>query len=101
MQIEAERRDYLAELEQWERDSRTRAYRRQPAKAELGVVSAICHEPSQAFVMIEGIDENIVYEGDQVSDIRVIKIQKDSVEFEKNRQRWVQKIGETPDKRWQ
>jgi hypothetical protein len=96
----------LARLERWEDDEKAAVYReatrvkRQPAKPELGVVSAICHEPSAAFVMIEGIDENIVYEGDQISDIRVVKIYIDRVEFEKNGRKWVQKIGAKPDIQW-
>jgi sRNA-binding protein len=38
------------------------------------------------------IADRIVHEGDKVLDATVIKINKDSVEFEMNNERWTQKV---------
>ncbi len=46
------------------------------------------------------IDRKIVGEGDVVSGIRVVKIYKDRVEFEKDGKRWRQQVKEKPPSIW-
>jgi len=46
------------------------------------------------------IGPEVVYEGDTIFDIKVVKIHKDSVEFQKDKKTWSQRIGETPGKMW-
>jgi hypothetical protein len=42
-----------------------------------------------------------VREGDTIGDIKIVKIHKDKVEFEKNGKRWTQGVNETPGSEWQ
>jgi len=42
-----------------------------------------------------------VREGDTIGDIKIVKIDKDKVEFEKNGKRWTQALNETPGSEWQ
>jgi len=41
------------------------------------------------------IGTKIVYVGDEVNDATIVKINRDSIEFEKDEKRWVQKVRET------
>jgi len=41
------------------------------------------------------IGTKIVYVGDKVNDATIVKINRDSIEFEKDEKRWVQKVRET------
>jgi hypothetical protein len=60
-----------------------------------GIVSS-----ENGFGALIGIE--FVREGDTTSDgIKVIKIHKDKVEFEKNGKRWTQGLNETPGPEWQ
>jgi tetratricopeptide (TPR) repeat protein/uncharacterized RDD family membrane protein YckC len=42
----------------------------------------------------------IVHEGDTISGVKVVKIRKGAVEFEKNGKNWMQGVGETPASYW-
>lgn len=47
------------------------------------------------------IDDQVLKEGDVVADeVRVLKINKDTVEFIKNGQVWTQGIGQRPNRLW-
>ena len=46
------------------------------------------------------IGRQVAYEGDIISGVRIVKIHKDGVEFEKNGQTWRQKIYEMPSVNW-
>jgi hypothetical protein len=40
------------------------------------------------------IGSKIVYVGDVINDVTIVKIDRDSIEFEKNGERWEQKVRE-------
>jgi len=63
-----------------------------------GFVTGIFYNPPSSSVLI---DSTIFYEGDETEGIKVVKIHKDKVEFEKNGQQWSQKIQQTPASYWQ
>ena len=46
------------------------------------------------------LDKDIVYEGQIVHGVKVIKVHKDRVEFEKEGKRWEQKLKEEPNMYW-
>lgn len=94
----------LAQLEQEEKELKEgllrvrRAEKVQPKTPQRGVVSAICHGKEGRLVMV---DDKIVYEGESIKDVKILKIYVDRVEFEKNGKAWVQKLGEEPKAFWQ
>jgi len=47
------------------------------------------------------IDEAIVQKGTVIGDVKVVNIHAGGVEFEKDDQRWTQKVSEAPDMKWQ
>ena len=47
------------------------------------------------------IDETIVQTGAIIENVEVVNIDADGIEFEKEDQRWTQKVGDAPDVRWQ
>jgi hypothetical protein len=47
------------------------------------------------------IDTQVVSEGDTIDGIKVIKIHRDRVEFEKDGKWWTQGLNETPGPEWQ
>jgi len=62
-----------------------------------GVVTGILHAEEKPTAVISG---DIVYEGDTLHGIKVVKIYRDKVEFEKNKKRWTQHIREQPNRAW-
>jgi hypothetical protein len=68
-------------------------------KPQIGVVNGIVYGKRPA-IMIEGIDTPIIYEGQKVNDIKVVKIYPDRVEFQKGLKNWVQKVGMSADIAW-
>ncbi len=78
------------------------------ARENATVVESVTVEPG----MVSGImyaEENpsavigygIVHEGDTIDDVKVVKIHKDKVEFEKNGRRWTQRVWQMPNGAWQ
>ncbi len=53
--------------------------------------------PEIPWAVIRG---QVVHEGDAVDDIKVVKIHKDEVEFEKDGKRWTQKVDDVPNIAW-
>ena len=47
------------------------------------------------------IDETIVQTGTIIGDVKVVNIYAGEVEFEKEGNRWIQKVSEAPDEKWQ
>ncbi len=70
-----------------------------PVQIETGVISAIYYG-NRPVVMIEGVDESIVYEGQKVNDIKVVKVYPDKVKFRKGLKSWVQKVGKPANVAW-
>lgn len=46
------------------------------------------------------INQKLVYEGDTVNGVKIIKIDKSKVEFEKNGRRWTQQMLDEPNPAW-
>lgn len=67
------------------------------AKKEVavrGVVTGITYAEGNPSAVIDG---NIVYEGETINGVKVVKIYRDKVEFEKNSKRWIQQVRENPN----
>ena len=64
----------------------------------LGISMAYSGRPNVSGVLYNEenpsavIGNRVVYEGDKVADSIIVKIDRDSVEFERNGQRWTQKV---------
>jgi hypothetical protein len=63
----------------------------------IGWVNGILYSDKKASVVI---DQDIVSEGQAVHGVKVVKIHKDKVEFEKEGNRWEQKLKEEPKQFW-
>lgn len=64
---------------------------------EIGWVNGILYSEDNPSVVL---DKDIVYEGQEVHGVKVVKVHKDKVEFEKKGKRWEQKLKEEPNKYW-
>lgn len=101
--LENRRRACLADLAQWEKDQEEDVFtvigqiKAESKKPETGVVSAISYGRKGVLGMVGG---EIIYPGDIVGNVKVTRILRDGVEFEKGGRRWLQKIGEAPDSAW-
>jgi len=103
MRLQSRRKFLLTQLEQWEKDCRENVFavihqlqtRFKPP--EYGVVSAISYDKRGVFAMIDG---EIIYEGSKVNNVKVVKIHRNKVEFEKNGKKWVQSIGQPANSAW-
>ena len=76
-------------------------FRISPNNAPTGerVVTAIFYDEDNPSVVI-GSGRGI-YEGDTIHGVKIVKVHKDKVEFEKNGQNWVQKVREQPAAYWE
>jgi len=63
-----------------------------------GEVTAILYAEDNPTAVIDG---KIVHEADTIHGVKVAKIRPDNVEFVKNRNRWRQKVRQTPAAFWQ
>ncbi|MHC5059897.1 MAG: hypothetical protein ACYTFK_02270 [Planctomycetota bacterium] len=66
-------------------------------KVRHGLVTAILYSSQNSSVVI---DNEILYEGDTIHGVKVVKILEDSVEFAKNTKRWTQRINQEPPPAW-
>jgi hypothetical protein len=104
--LQNKRKAKLVELERWQKNLEEDAFRiireikAQPEMPEYGMVNAISYGPNQAFVMIGGIDEELIPQGSRVNSIKIVKIHRDRVEFEKSGKSWVQVIGAPANPAW-
>ena len=46
------------------------------------------------------IDTQVLREGDVIGDVKIVKIYRNEVEFEKNGQRWKQGVRQRPNEAW-
>jgi len=69
----------------------------EPEVPKRGVVVGISYAEERPSAVI---DEQIVYEGDVMHGVKIIKIYEDEVEFEKDGERWRQKVQEPPNQAW-
>ena len=66
-------------------------------KPTHGVVTGILYFAEKPSAIIDG---TVVYKGDKIHGVKVIDIQQNNVEFEKNGKGWNQKVRETAEKLW-
>jgi len=66
-------------------------------KPGRGVVTGIFYTDEKPSAVI---DTEIVYEGDTVHGVKVVRISRSKVEFEKNGRRWSQQVQEAPAAGW-
>ncbi|RKY06013.1 MAG: hypothetical protein DRP65_12335 [Planctomycetota bacterium] len=65
--------------------------------ATPGLVTAILYTIGGSSVVI---DDEILYEGDTIHGVGIIKINQDTVEFAKGAHRWTQRINQPPPPVW-
>ena len=65
-----------------------------------GLVRGILYSETKPSIVIDD-KRKIVYEGNTIEGVTIVKIHKDKVEFAKNDQRWTQKVGEAPKAHWE
>ena len=65
---------------------------------QRGLISGIVSSEDSFCALI---GSEVVREGDIIDGIKIVKIHKDKVEFEKNGKRWTQALNETPGSEWQ
>jgi len=76
-----------------------------------GKTHATCESPAARHGLITGviyteekpsaiIDGEIVHEGDTIHGVKVVKIHRDKVQFEKKKKRWTQQTREKPSRAW-
>jgi len=65
--------------------------------ATPGLVTAILYTIGGSSVVI---DDEILYEGDTIYGVSIIKINQDTVEFAKGNHRWTQRINQSPPRIW-
>jgi hypothetical protein len=68
-----------------------------PSKARPGLITAILYTISGSSVVI---DDKILYEGDTIHGVKVVKIHEDSVELARNTNQWTQRIHQVPPPAW-
>lgn len=66
-------------------------------KPTLGLLSGLVYSKDKRSAVIDG---TIVHERDVIHGARVLKIDKDAVQFEKSAWRWKQRVGQTPPAYW-
>ncbi len=68
-------------------------------KSELmqGLVTSIVCSPDKSSTVV---DSKIMHEGEKIHGVTVVKIFKDRIVFEKNRNRWEQTVRQTPGAYW-
>ena len=68
---------------------------------QCGVVTGILYSMDDAFGKSTAlIDDHIVSEGDAICDVNVVKIERSTVEFERNGESWKQRVREKPNPAW-
>jgi len=64
---------------------------------DIGWINGILYSEKNPAVVI---DKDIVSEEQIIHDVTVVKVHKDKVEFEKDGNRWEQKLKEEPNQLW-
>ena len=106
LRLEELRQIYIADVEQTETDTeediavRISDIKAETKRPQVGLVTAICLDAKTPAVMIEGIEKDLVYQGQKINNVRVVKIYGLGVEFEKNGRHWVQRVGQKPNSAW-
>ena len=98
LQLEKERNDALnIHLPQYSEQLQYSQLAPMQAKP-AGLISGILYSADRPAAIV---GSKIVYQENKLGDVRVVKINVDSVEFDKSGHSWTQKIGELPSSMWQ
>jgi hypothetical protein len=98
MQLEKERNEAL-DIQLTQYSEQLQYTELNPLKARpAGLISGILYSADKPAAIV---GPKIVYRGDKLGAIKVVKITIEGVEFEKNGHSWTQKIGEEPSSMWQ
>jgi len=60
------------------------------------VIGILCNEDNPSALIVS----EIVHEGESIHGVKVVKIYKDKVQFEKKGKRWTQGVQERPNRAW-
>ncbi len=69
-----------------------------PEKKPAGLVTGIVYAPGTSAAVV---GTNIVHQDDKLGSIKVVKINADTVEFEKDGHNWTQTVGQAPASVWE
>lgn len=69
-----------------------------PPPAQLGTIMGIIYSEENPSVLI---NDELAHEGDITNGVKVVKISNREVEFEKNGERWTQKVLAKPNSAWE
>jgi len=67
------------------------------SEAQKGRVTGIMHSPAKVAAMV---GSRLVHEGDMLGDVKVVKIEKGRVHFEKLGIKWSQTLQDPPSQHW-
>jgi len=67
-------------------------------KPDKGTITGIAYSENSASALL---NSQIIHEGDIIQGIKVVKIRKGAIEFEKDGKKWTQRVGETPAPYWE
>jgi hypothetical protein len=98
LQLEKERNEALnIRLSQYSEQLQNSQLAPMQAK-QAGLISGILYSVDKPAAIV---GSKIVYQEDKLGDVRVVKINVGTIEFDKNGHSWTQKIGELPSSMWQ
>ena len=66
-------------------------------EAERGTIGAIVYNEENPTALI---NNKVVHEGDSIQGVKVVKIHRNEIEFDKNGKRWTQRLHAKPDPAW-
>jgi len=69
-----------------------------PVPTPRGMIEGILYASSGSAVVI---NDTVLKEGDTISGVRIVKIDREKVDFQKDKTHWSQKIGEAPNIMWE
>ncbi len=62
-----------------------------------GVITGIIYAEEKSSATING---KVVHEAETIDGVKVVKIHRDKVEFEENKNRWTQRVRQQPNHAW-
>ena len=65
--------------------------------SHYGVITGIIYAEEKSSATING---KVVHEAETIDGVKVVKIYRDKVEFEENKNRWTQRVRQQPNHAW-
>ena len=96
--LERQKHHELIKLQEWESQMKENLFKAKPETTELGVLTTIACIEDDPMIMVNG---KILSEGDEIQGVKVLKIHREKVDFEKKGEKWTQKLGEIKEEFWQ